>query len=143
MTETRDCGDNSCRYKARGRGGMRTNGGCRCDHCPYCGANVRPVPGMNPDDPHRDWCDVKRLCYNCHHIDHADDGRCLFSPGTKYEALDYAHWITARTITYSVTWEVIKPVISLIRRKLSPAGGAVPHDEVLAVLEKRREIRQL
>lgn len=26
-----DCGDNSCYFKARGDGGMRTNGGCRCD----------------------------------------------------------------------------------------------------------------
>jgi len=25
-----DCGDNSCYFKARGKGGMRTNGGCRC-----------------------------------------------------------------------------------------------------------------
>ena len=25
-----DCGDNSCKYKAIGIGGMRTNGGCRC-----------------------------------------------------------------------------------------------------------------
>lgn len=26
-----DCGDNSCRY-AKGKGGQRTNGGCRCNH---------------------------------------------------------------------------------------------------------------
>jgi hypothetical protein len=25
-----DCGDNSCYFKAHGKGGMRTNGGCRC-----------------------------------------------------------------------------------------------------------------
>lgn len=25
-----DCGDNSCWYKAHGKHGMRTNGGCRC-----------------------------------------------------------------------------------------------------------------
>ncbi len=25
-----DCGDNSCFYKGMGKGGMRTNGGCRC-----------------------------------------------------------------------------------------------------------------
>lgn len=25
-----DCGDNSCNFKGRGSGGMRTNGGCRC-----------------------------------------------------------------------------------------------------------------
>lgn len=25
-----DCGDNSCRYKALGPRGVRTNGGCRC-----------------------------------------------------------------------------------------------------------------
>jgi hypothetical protein len=25
-----DCGDNSCDFKGRGSGGMRTNGGCRC-----------------------------------------------------------------------------------------------------------------
>lgn len=30
-----DCGDSSCKYRARGLGGMRTNGGCRChDHRP-------------------------------------------------------------------------------------------------------------
>ena len=28
--ESLDCGDNSCYFKARGKGGMRTNGGCRC-----------------------------------------------------------------------------------------------------------------
>ncbi len=27
---TLDCGDSSCKYAARGAGGMRTNGGCRC-----------------------------------------------------------------------------------------------------------------
>lgn len=27
---TLDCGDSSCKYSARGLGGMRTNGGCRC-----------------------------------------------------------------------------------------------------------------
>jgi hypothetical protein len=25
-----DCGDNSCKYKSNGSGGMRTNCGCRC-----------------------------------------------------------------------------------------------------------------
>ena len=25
-----DCGDNSCVFGGRGKGGMRTNGGCRC-----------------------------------------------------------------------------------------------------------------
>jgi hypothetical protein len=25
-----DCGDNSCQYEGRSRGGMRTNGGCYC-----------------------------------------------------------------------------------------------------------------
>lgn len=25
-----DCGDNSCMFYGRGKGGMRTNGGCRC-----------------------------------------------------------------------------------------------------------------
>jgi hypothetical protein len=25
-----DCGDNSCMFGGRGKGGMRTNGGCRC-----------------------------------------------------------------------------------------------------------------
>jgi hypothetical protein len=25
-----DCGDNSCYFKGYGKGGMRTNGGCRC-----------------------------------------------------------------------------------------------------------------
>ena len=27
-----DCGDNSCMFAGRGKGGMRTNGGCRCYH---------------------------------------------------------------------------------------------------------------
>jgi hypothetical protein len=30
LAEGLDCGDNSCMFKARGKGGMRTNGGCRC-----------------------------------------------------------------------------------------------------------------
>lgn len=29
LTDGLDCGDNSCRF-ARDKGGMRTNGGCRC-----------------------------------------------------------------------------------------------------------------
>ncbi len=28
--EVCDCGDNSCRFGGEGKGGMRTNGGCRC-----------------------------------------------------------------------------------------------------------------
>lgn len=36
-----DCGDNSCRY-ARNLAGQRTNGGCRCDLCPTCGAVINP-----------------------------------------------------------------------------------------------------
>lgn len=44
-----DCGDNSCRYATQ-RGGMRTNGGCRCDQCPSCGAPIRTTR------PHRAWC---------------------------------------------------------------------------------------
>jgi hypothetical protein len=31
MIEALDCGSNSCRSPERGRGGMRTNGGCSCD----------------------------------------------------------------------------------------------------------------
>lgn len=27
---TPDCGDNSCLFGGQGKGGMRTNGGCRC-----------------------------------------------------------------------------------------------------------------
>lgn len=37
-----DCGCSSCRYAPRPRRGMRTNGGCRCDECPMCGAFMRP-----------------------------------------------------------------------------------------------------
>jgi hypothetical protein len=44
-----DCMDNSCTY-AKKDGGMRTNGGCRCDKCPTCGAFIRP------GRPHRGWC---------------------------------------------------------------------------------------
>lgn len=29
-TNAPDCGDNSCLFGGRGKGGMRTNGGCRC-----------------------------------------------------------------------------------------------------------------
>lgn len=29
-----DCGSSSCQYAGRGKGGMRTNGGCMCfDNC--------------------------------------------------------------------------------------------------------------
>lgn len=30
MRERMDCGDSSCEFEGRGKGGMRTNGGCRC-----------------------------------------------------------------------------------------------------------------
>lgn len=46
-----DCGDNSCRY-AKNKGGMRTNGGCRCDECEKCGGFIRQgSPGK-----HKTWC---------------------------------------------------------------------------------------
>lgn len=35
-----DCGDNSCRSPTRGRGGMRTNGGCRCNPIEIAAAHV-------------------------------------------------------------------------------------------------------
>jgi len=44
----RDCGDSACRY-ATNRGGQRTNGGCRCDECRECGANLLSVG-------HREGC---------------------------------------------------------------------------------------
>lgn len=48
-----DCGDNSCRYAPpNSRGGMRTNGGCRCDDCPACGKQIRPPRPVQ----HRPWC---------------------------------------------------------------------------------------
>ncbi len=47
-SKEQDCGDNSCRY-AKNKGGMRTNGGCRCDTCPECGAGSKVVP-------HWTWC---------------------------------------------------------------------------------------
>jgi hypothetical protein len=46
-----DCGDSGCKYAKR-RGGMRTNGGCRCDECPYCGVHLS---GIIPR-AHRSWC---------------------------------------------------------------------------------------
>jgi hypothetical protein len=49
----RDCGSNSCRYAVKPKTGMRTNGGCKCDECPWCGANVRPPIY------HRTWCEHK------------------------------------------------------------------------------------
>jgi len=48
---TPDCGDNSCLY-AISRGGMRTNGGCRCDRCEACGRAIRPVRSVG----HQAWC---------------------------------------------------------------------------------------
>ena len=51
MTDTPDCGDNSCLY-ARREGGQRTNGGCHCDDCPVCGGAVRPGRPVG----HRKWC---------------------------------------------------------------------------------------
>lgn len=50
---TFDCGDNSCRYAPKPRGGMRTNGGCRCDSCPMCGQHLRF------GREHREWCSDK------------------------------------------------------------------------------------
>ena len=47
-----DCGDNSCLYSPN-KGGMRTNGGCRCDECPECGAHVGP---NSLQRKHRAWC---------------------------------------------------------------------------------------
>lgn len=47
-----DCGDNSCRYASH-RGGMRTNGGCRCDNCPVCGMAIHP---RFPHRKHRVHC---------------------------------------------------------------------------------------
>lgn len=49
-----DCGSNSCLY-ATNKGGMRTNGGCRCDRCPVCGRYVWPKRQVN----HYDWCTQK------------------------------------------------------------------------------------
>jgi hypothetical protein len=49
-----DCGDNSCLYRDNSKpSGMRTNGGCRCDECPRCGASIRPAV---PFRKHRAWC---------------------------------------------------------------------------------------
>lgn len=50
---TLDCGDSSCRY-AKSRGGMRTNGGCRCDRCPWCGRYIRATGYSH--HKHLDWC---------------------------------------------------------------------------------------
>jgi len=46
-----DCGDSSCRYAAT-HGGMRTNGGCRCDQCPCCGQHITRLMPL----AHRPWC---------------------------------------------------------------------------------------
>lgn len=40
---------------AKKRKGMRTNGGCRCDCCPHCGAHIKPTSPQY----HRDWCKMK------------------------------------------------------------------------------------
>jgi hypothetical protein len=52
-----DCGSSSCRYTGS-RCGMRNNGGCRCDRCPACNADVRPKPHPRTHQawcPQRDW----------------------------------------------------------------------------------------
>lgn len=52
-----DCGDSSCLYAPLPRTGMRTNGGCRCDDCPECGAKIRrAVILLGVVGPHRQWC---------------------------------------------------------------------------------------
>lgn len=57
---TPDCGDNSCLY-AVNRGGMRTNGGCRCDCCEACGVPIRS------GRQHRTWCSTPEWV-PAHHI---------------------------------------------------------------------------
>ncbi len=37
-----DCGDNSCRFALR-KGGMRTNGGCRCMDRPHTARSLAAV----------------------------------------------------------------------------------------------------
>lgn len=49
-----DCGDSSCLY-ATNRGGMRTNGGCKCDACPSCDAYIRSKK-LEHVARHRSWC---------------------------------------------------------------------------------------
>lgn len=36
-----DCGDNSCYFMENGKGGMRTNGGCRCFNDPLKRVEIR------------------------------------------------------------------------------------------------------
>ena len=52
-----DCGDNSCLYAPKPRRGMRTNGGCRCDRCPACTADIRPgrPVGHYVSCPQQEW----------------------------------------------------------------------------------------
>lgn len=117
--ETRDCGSNSCKYKARGRGGMRTNGGCRCDTCLHCGQNLG-----GPVKKHHYWCVMENVCVNCETVEeHNDEGQCLFVPGGTYEPL------LSIDIDLPVPWQRIAPLVHLIRMKLSPEGGKVTHDE--------------
>lgn len=47
-----DCGDNSCKY-AKAKGGMRTNAGCRCDECPFCGSHLGGITRLR----HKPWCE--------------------------------------------------------------------------------------
>ncbi len=46
------CTDGNCVYRTD-RGGMSTNGGCRCRHCPQCGG---PYLVFAAKVRHRDWC---------------------------------------------------------------------------------------
>lgn len=63
-----DCGDNSCLY-AEKRTGMRTNGGCRCDECPECGAHVKPIR----DYRHRWYCTQQNWVPNHHKESYEQD----------------------------------------------------------------------
>jgi hypothetical protein len=54
------CYDSGCPYSPKG--GMRTNGGCKCDMCPMCGAGFhRARPGAK----HKDWCTDKEWVAPC------------------------------------------------------------------------------
>lgn len=46
LPEVLDCGDNSCRSPLRSRGGMRTNGGCRCSPIALATAHVSIALGI-------------------------------------------------------------------------------------------------
>ena len=75
-----DCGDNSCQFEGRDRGGMRTNGGCYC------------LEDLDFDKR------MRALGYIRHLEAEVERLRCIISPGDaaafeEHMATREAHWV--------------------------------------------------